>query len=58
MRRQCTHLNSQAHGDILVRSSDLEIKDCALGHGYAWKQFVIDVKTVVMVDSNGNWGER
>ncbi len=40
----------------LVRSSDLEMKDCALGHGYARRQFVIDVKTVV--DSNGDWGER
>ncbi len=49
--RQCTHLNSQAHGDILVRSSDLEIEDCDP------TQFVSDVKTVVeMVDSNGDWG--
>jgi hypothetical protein len=29
MRKQCTHPNSLARGDILVRSNDLEIKDCA-----------------------------
>ncbi len=58
MRRQSTHLNSQARGDILVRSTDLEIKEYALGHGYARKQFVIDVKTVAIVDSNGDWRER
>jgi hypothetical protein len=58
MRRQCTHFNSQARGDILIRSTDLEITDCALGYGCPRKQFVIDVKTVAMVDSNGKWGER
>ncbi len=58
MRRQCTHLNSQARGDILIRSTDLEITDCAQGYGCSRKQFVIDVKTVAMVDSNGQWGER
>jgi hypothetical protein len=40
MRRQCTHLNSQARGDTFVCSSDLEITDCALGHDYR-RQFVI-----------------
>ena len=44
-------------GDILVRTTDLEITDRALGHGCSRKQFVIDVKTVAMVDSNGDWGE-
>jgi hypothetical protein len=58
MRKLCTHPNSLARGDILVRSNDLEIKDCAAGHGYARKQFVMDVKTVELVDSNGDWGER
>jgi hypothetical protein len=58
MRKLCTHPNSLARGDILVRSNDLEIKDCAAGHGYARKQFVIDVKTVALVDGNGDWGER
>ena len=27
MRRQCTHVTSQARGDILVRSVDLEITE-------------------------------
>jgi hypothetical protein len=58
MRKQCTHTNSLARGDILVRSNDLEIKDFIAGHGYAREQFVIDVKTVAVVDSNGIWGER
>jgi hypothetical protein len=58
MRKQCTHHNSQARGDILVRSTDLEITDCAAGHGCARKQYVLDIKTVAMVDSHGNWGER
>jgi hypothetical protein len=58
MRKQCTHSNSLARGDILVCSTDLEIKDCSEGHGYARKQFVIYVKTVAVVDSNGQWGER
>ncbi len=46
MRRQCTHLNSQARGDILVRTADLEITDKAQGYGSSRKQFVIDVKPV------------
>jgi hypothetical protein len=33
MRKLCTHPYSLARGDILVRSNDLEIKDCAAGHG-------------------------
>jgi hypothetical protein len=37
---------SLARGDVLVLSTDLEIKVCAAGHGYAREQFVIDVKTV------------
>ena len=44
MRRQCTHFNSQARGDILVRLKDLEITECALGYGCSRKQFMIDVK--------------
>ncbi len=58
MRKTCTQPNSLARGDILVRFNDLEIKVCAAGHGYARKEFVIDVKTVAVVDSNGHWGER
>ena len=58
MRRQCTHVNSQARGDILVRTTDLEITDRAQGQECSRKQFVIDVKTVAIVDSNGDWGER
>ena len=58
MRRQCTHLTSQARGDILVRTTDLEITDRAQSHGSSRRQFVIDVKTVAMVDGNGVWGER
>ncbi len=46
MRKLCTDPNSLARGDILVRTNDLEIKDCAAGYAYARKQFVIDVKTV------------
>ncbi len=38
MCKQCTHPNSLVHGNILVYSTDLEIKDCAAGHGYALKQ--------------------
>ena len=56
MRRRCTHVNSQARGDILVRATDLEIADCVQGQGCSRKQFVLDVKTVAMVD--GNLGER
>ena len=52
--RQCTHFNSQA----IICSTDLEITDCALGYGSPRRQFVIDVKTVAMVDSNGQVGER
>ena len=58
MRRQCTHLTSQARGDILVRTNELVITDRVQGHGSARKQFVIDVKTVAMVDGNGVWDER
>ena len=58
MRRQCTHVNSQARGDILVRATDVEITDRVQGQGCSRKQFVLDVKTVAMVDGNGNWGER
>ena len=58
MRRQCTHLSSQARGDILICTTDLEITDRAQGHCSSRKQFVIDVKTVVMVDGTGVWGER
>ena len=58
MRRQCTHVNSQARGDILVRASDVEITDRVQGQGCSRKQFVLDVKTVAMVDGNGNWGEK
>ena len=58
MRRQCTHLTSQARGDILVRTNEVEITDRAQGHGTARKNFVIDVKTVAMVDGNGVWDER
>jgi hypothetical protein len=59
MRRQCTHLNSQARGDIiLVRTTDLEITDKVQGHCSSRTQFVIDVKTVAMVDSNGVWGDQ
>jgi hypothetical protein len=58
MRRQCTHLTSQARADILVRTNELAITDRVQGHGSARKQFVIDVKTVAMVDGNGVWDER
>ena len=58
MLRQCTHVNSQARGDILVRATDVEITDRVQGQGCSRKQFVLDVKTVAMVDGNGNWGER
>jgi len=58
MRRQCTHINSQARGDLLVRTTDLEITDRAQRHHTSRKQFVIDVKTVSMVDGNGAWQER
>ena len=58
MRRQCTHINSQTRGDLLVRTTDLAITDRAARHHASRKQFVIDVKTVSMVDSNGAWQER
>jgi hypothetical protein len=58
MRRQCTHLSSQALEDIVFCTTDLEITDRAQGQGSSRKQFVIDVKTVAMVDGNGVWGER
>ncbi len=38
MRRQCTHFNSQARRDILDRSTDLEIADCATPVGYGCSQ--------------------
>ncbi len=56
MRRQCTHRYSQARGDIFVRTTDLEITARTQGHHACRKQFVIDVNTVAMVDSNGKWG--
>ncbi len=58
MRRQCTHSTSQARGDILVRTTDLEITDRVHSHGSSRLQFVIDVKTVAMVDGHGDRGER
>ena len=58
MRRQCTHFNSQVRADILVRFTDLEITNCALGYGCSRKQFVIDVKIVAMVDSSVKWAKR
>ncbi len=39
MHKQCTHYNSLSLGDILVCSTDLEIKDCAARHGYAQNSF-------------------
>jgi hypothetical protein len=54
MRRQCTHVTSQAcRGDILVRSVDQEMTDRTQGHCCFRRQFVLDVQTVAMVD--GNW---
>jgi hypothetical protein len=44
MRRQCTHLTSQARADILVRTNELAITDRVQGHGSARKQFVIGNK--------------
>jgi hypothetical protein len=58
MRRQCTHLISQARANILVRTNELAITGRVQGHGSAQKQFVIDVKTVAMVDGNGVWDEK
>ncbi len=58
MKRHCTHHNSQAWGEILVRTTDLEITDHVHGHCCSRKQFVIDVKTVAMVDSNGKLGPQ
>ncbi len=55
---QCTHVNSQARGDILVCATDVEITDQVQRQGCSRKQFVLDVKTVAMVDGNGNWGDR
>ncbi len=57
MRKQCTHPNSLARGDVLVLSTDLEIKVCAAGHGYALEQFVI-CQDSCRVDSKGYWGKR
>ena len=37
--------NSQARGDILVRTTDLEIIDRVQGQGCSRNQFVIDAKT-------------
>ena len=47
MRRQCTHDNSQAQGDILVRAADVEITERVQGQGCSRKQFVLDFKTVI-----------
>ncbi len=58
MLRQCTRVNSQARGDMLVRATDVEITDRVQGQGCSRKQFALDVKTVAMVDGNSNWGER
>ncbi len=63
MLLQCTHVNSQALGDILVRATDVEITDQVQGKGsscsgsQARKQFVLDVMTVAMVDCNSTWGQ-
>ncbi len=45
-------------GDILVRTTDLEITDKAQRHCSSGKQLVIDVKTGAMVDNTGAWGDR
>ncbi len=45
MLRQCTHYYTQALGDILVCTTDLDITDRAQGHCCSRKQFVIDPKT-------------
>jgi hypothetical protein len=46
-------------GDILVRTFYLEITDCAQGHCSSHKQFVVDLKTVAIVDEHGvGWGGR
>ncbi len=50
MLRQCAHFNTHMLGDILVCTIDL---DLAQGHCCCRKRCVIDVKTVVIVDSNG-----
>ena len=43
MRRQCTHLTSQARGDILVRTYEVAITDRVQGHhdGSARKQLLL-----------------
>jgi hypothetical protein len=51
MQGQCTHLASQVRGDILARTTDLEMTDHAKGHGCFRKQFVIDVKGLVVLMS-------
>ncbi len=40
-------------GETFCRTNEVEITDRAQGHGTARRQFVIDVKTVEMVDGNG-----
>jgi hypothetical protein len=40
---------------FFVVTTDLEITDKAQGHCCSRKQFVIDVKTVALVDSTGAW---
>ncbi len=57
MLRQCTHYNTKALGDILVRTTDLEITDPSQGCCCSRKQFAIDVKNVALIDSNGTLGE-
>ena len=56
MRRQFSHLRSQARGDLFVQAADVDITD-RVNH-CPRKAFVIDVKTVAMVDSSGSWDER
>jgi hypothetical protein len=53
------HHNSQARGDILVRTTDLEITDRVQGQGCSRNQFIIDVKTSHLWQwLNGPWWER
>ena len=58
----CSHAASM-HSPHLAgagrHTNEVEITDRAQGHGTARKNFVIDVKTVAMVDGNGSgvWDE-
>jgi hypothetical protein len=49
---------SGENGEKYCMDTELAITDRVQGHGSARKQFVIDVKTVAMVDGNGVWDER